>query len=196
VPFFQPHRTALPFFILLLTLSILAAPNLWTALLAAILMFLILGIKDLVLVNRATASEMLVLTMIFLLALIFFGRFESPAQPGFLPSLMGASLAVWLLLDHLFFYFLPDNSSRQARLLGSGIAALLSGEWLWLVSFLPMNKFLQTAFYLVSLVVLVEALIDYWRGEMDNRRALAYFSVWFALSVVILVANPWSIWAR
>ena len=195
IPFFQPVRTALPFFALLGSTFFLSQPNFWTALLLAILMFLILGVKDLLLVNRSSASEALFFTMSLLMFLIFFERFKNPGLPGFWLYLVGIPVIVFFLLNHLMFHYGGGNLSPTRRATGAGILAYFLMQLLWLMSFLPMNQYLQTGLVLVSLVMATEIVLENFKGTLTRRGALLYFSVWFALMVLMLTANSWSIWS-
>lgn len=195
LPFFQPARTALPFFVLLGTTLFLPEPNLWLALLLSVLMFLILGVKDLLLVNRASASEALFFTLSFLIILVFFGKFSHPGGLQYQAYLIGMPILIFFLLNHLFFHYGGEELTPNRRAVGAGTLSIIVFELLWVASVLPMSRYLQTGMVLVSLLIATELVLEGFRKTLTRRGGLVYFSVWFALMVLMLTANSWSVWS-
>jgi len=195
IPFFQPGRTALPFLALLGVTPFIPVSNFWMALLLSVLMFLVLGIKDLLLINRASASEALFFTLSFVMLLLFFGYFKNPGVPGLWLAATILSVAIFFLLNHLMFHYGGEDLTPGRRAVGAGILAFFTLELLWVASILPMSQYLQTGLVLVSLVIGTEIVLENFRRVLSRRSGLLYFSVWFALIILVLTANSWSIWS-
>ncbi|MFH0890643.1 MAG: hypothetical protein V1856_01270 [Candidatus Liptonbacteria bacterium] len=195
LPFFQPARTALPFLVLLAITFFLPEPNVWMALLLSILMFLILGVKDLLLVNRASASEALFFTLVFVMLLVFFNNFGHSGQAGFWFYLFSIPAISFFLLNHLMFHYGGTELSPTRRAVRTGTLSFFLLQLLWIVSILPMNPYLQTGLVLVSLVTAVEIVLEQSRSALSRRGGLFFFSVWFVAVVLILTVNSWSIWS-
>lgn len=192
IPFFEPRRLLLPFGLFLFFAALLPA-NVPSALLLAFIFFLILGIKDLILVDRTAAYEMLFFALFFLAALGFFSRFESPSGE-FFPAAVGVVLIFVLLLKN-FLGFSPEFSAlpSRERFLVAGIAGLILSQWLFAVLFLPMNRFYQAALAFLGGTILAELLFTYVSKSLERRKILAYFSVFFTVVAVVLALNSWKV---
>ncbi len=192
VPFFEPRRLLLPFGLFLIFAAILPH-TIYFALAAALVFFLILGIKNLVLINRAAAYETLFFVFFFLTVLGFFSRLESPSGQIFLTS-TAVALIFALLLKNLL-HFSPEflALARREKFVLVGLAGIIIWQWLLAILFLPMNRFYQTALVFLGGVVIAELLFAYASNSLEKRKILTYFSVFFAVVAVILAANPWKI---
>lgn len=192
IPFFEPRRLFLPFLLFLFFAAVLnhGYPS---AFLLGIIFFLILGIKNLLLIDRASAYETLFFALFFLAVFRFFVIFESPASQFFVAS-TGVALIFALLLKNFLVF-----SSKFAELADRGkfIAVVLPGiiiwQWLLAVFFLPINHFYQTALVFLAGFILTELMYSYIDNSLDRRKILTYFSVFFAAVAIILAANSWKI---
>lgn len=187
-PFFQPLRLALPFFLTLIAAAILPA-NIWLALFLAALFFLILGIKNLIFVNRLAAHQFLVFFLLFLLFLSFFSGFENWQHWIVSFSVFGVSAVFLLLAKELVDYGGGTGRRRTFFILGFG--ALLIWQLCLVLLFLPLNYFYETALLLLSAVFLLDVLLEHLKNKLDGRKILTDFSIFFALSAVILASARW-----
>jgi hypothetical protein len=192
IPFFEPRRLLLPF-LLFLVFAALLPRGFSSALLLALVFFLIIGTKNLVLVDRAAAYETLFFVLFFLAAAAFFGDFQSPSGRIFAAS-AGAALVFALLLKN-FLGYSPKFAALAGRekLLITGLAGIIVWQWLLAILFLPMNRFYQTALLFLGGAVLAELLFAYVSGSLEKKKLLAWFSVFFAAVAMILAANNWRI---
>jgi len=194
IPLFEPGKLILPFF-LTLCLSAVLVPSFWAALVLAALFFFIMGIKDLILVNRGSAYETLTFLLLFLALLNFFARFDS--WDSFLALVFASVLAIvfGFLLRGAVNYSLsfPEEKDRKKTDILVSLAAFLFWQAEITLLFLPLNFFYQTALLFLATVILVEIVIDHFSGSLTRAKMLSYFSFLFAFVAVILAGNTWHI---
>lgn len=192
IPFFEPRRLFLPLALFLFFAAFLT-PSYSSALLLGLIFFLILGIKNLVIVDRTAAYEALFFVLFFLTALGFFGSFESPAGQLFAAS--AAAALVFALLLKGFLRFSPEFMALtgRERFLITVLPGIIVWQWLLAVLILPMNHFYQTALVFLGGAALAELMRAYINRSLERRKILAYFSVFFAVVAIVLAANSWKI---
>src|SRR3990167_4928161 len=174
LPVFQPLRLILPFALTVFFAGILS-PNFWAAALFAALFFLILGIKNLTLVNRMAAYETALFLLLFLAYLNLFFHFPNS----------GRTAALYATF--------PKEWSPRHQAVIFGLAGLLVWQWTWAVLFLPLNPFYQTALLFLFPAVLPRMFLDHLAAELGRRRILGYFSAFLVFASAILAANPWQL---
>jgi hypothetical protein len=194
-PLFRPAKFALPFLILLIFAAI-EPPNVWLAVLFSSLFYLILGIKDLILIERRSAYEILVLTMFFFMAVKFFSRFDNWGSGAafFYAALFGA-VSFFLARDFLDYSCLPDPSDAYAgkrRDIFSGLLALMVWQFSLAALFLPLNFWYQSAIIFLAASVFLELGIGYLGKKSVRRASLVGFSVFFVVLVIILGSANWT----
>src|SRR5882724_5769539 len=85
IPFFRPQKLLIPF-LLVLGFALKAPVNFWAAIFLGCVFYCLLGIKDLVFIDRAAAYEVLVFLLAFLYIFAFFGVWNSWNSGGFLAA--------------------------------------------------------------------------------------------------------------
>lgn len=190
VPFFQPQRLAFPFFLTLI-LGAIMQPSFWMAVFLGIIFFFIIGVKDLVFVDRSNAFSLLVFVLLFLLIFLNYSKFDS--------GISFMAFASTLLIGASFF-LLGRNSRGYMRLeekgnsaVYGGVALLIFLEFALVALFLPLNFFGQTELLFLIVVILYEVLADYFSGKMTPRLSLIYFSLLFSSFVLILAFSDWAV---
>lgn len=191
VPYFQPLKLGVPFGITLL-LALLVEANGWLAVFFALIFFFILGIKDLVFVDRQTAYSFLVFVLSFLSVLIFFSKFDYGVSLASFAWLIFSGILIVLLVNSFIKYNLEKIDRRKRNTL-LGFSFLLFIEAGLVALFLPVNFFHQTAILFFSFVVIFELMTDYLSQKLSMRRGLMYFSLFFAALVIILASAEFSI---
>lgn len=191
IPLFQPLKTGLVFLIFLGFAGFLEI-NPVSAILLSAIFFLILGIKDYVLINRARAFELLVFLYIAVSSLQFFSWFSGPFIPG---------LLLWDLAGAVIFYILATQAVSLVRETSSkdseeemkpelrsvpAILAVVLWQLTWALLFLPMEFYLQAAFFTAIAAVLLDLGLEYVRGALKPKRILIDFSLALTITVVIL----------
>ena len=191
IPLFQPFRLWLPY-LAALFLSGIISPNIWTAALLGILFFLILGIKDLILISRFSAYETLVYLLLFVIFLNYFSRFGNmDTLAGILWALAIAFLSFFLLRGFKTWSGSGEPGRREG--LAAGLIALLVWQVILAALFLPLNFFYQTAITLLTTVILAGLFIKYKEDKLDQQTLLMGFSMFFALLAFVLASNQWGL---
>jgi|GEM_PF-612936 len=198
VPLFQPLKLGVPFATLLFFTYTLT-PNIWFAILLLVIFYLILGMKDLILIDRIAAYEILVLLLLFL---VFFGFFSWVTNLGIRSAPFKAVLpaGLFFFLARGFLYY-PDSPPPLLRVRKSGrwefLFIGLGAFMIWQLSlvllFLPMSFFYQSALLFLVTLFFLELFPYHLRGELSRERILVNFSTFFILGTVILAAIEWSI---
>ena len=198
--FIPPFRsiTFLLFFLLYLTSTILLPATLISALVLAALLFLILGIKDLLLIDRISAMTVLTFSLTLLVALEFFYSFGNNAlQESWLGVILLGLITFGLLL--VFFRSLGSVGQLGKALpqigpqLISGLLALIFTQLAWALLFLPLNFLDQTALWFLTAVIATELGADYLKLRLNRQTIFTNFAIFLVFGVIILATNQWSL---
>lgn len=208
--FFPPFGAArlLPPFILLIFFSFLLAPSFFGALILGIVFFLILGIKDLIFINRFSAYHILVMLLLFLMFVNFFYTFNR----------WDNALIIFFSLALAFFYFLLTlwfldykkageagsgggfslfsflkNKKRLKEILFMSFSSFLLWQAILVFAFLPLNFVYQTASLFIFSFILFEFTHDYIFGSLKREKILTLFGVFFFLMALILGGGEWEL---
>jgi hypothetical protein len=172
------------FFSFTLALSFLSALALAT------LFFLILGIKDLALVDRATAYESLLFLLIFLAAITTYEQGGSwLAWRGWLPC-VEISVLLFFLIRRLPWQDLPRDKQNTLSAL---VFSFLALEFSLVLLFLPLDFLYQASILFLFCVFLCYCLTRFRQGEASFRIFMYYFSAFVLASGFILALNSWRI---
>ena|SRR3989344_1001520 len=201
-PWFPPRGTLLPF-VVLLYLAGLISPNWWGAIILGGAFGLILGIKNLRLVERAAAFEGLVYLVAFLLGLNFFAAFARPAAPAAAAAAALVAAVLGVFLERLARLQAPAADGPDGPpaintqpVPASYLAAVLA--WVFFTAlltflFLPLNFFYQNALFFLAYAITARLYGSYLQAGLNRRFVLGAFSVYFAGAVLILAANTWTV---
>lgn len=193
-PLFKPLKLALPFLIVIFFAAV-ETPGVLLAILFSIFFYLILGIKDLIFIDRKTAYEILVLLLLFLVFIRFFSHFDGGVRPAaiFYAFVIGAIL-FFLAKEFLGYSSGGDagvaDAVRRKNVI-SGIIGLVVLQLALVFLFLPINFLYQAAAIFLAAALLLELAYDYLGGKLTRRRILASFSALFVFLVVILGSVQW-----
>lgn len=183
VPFFRARELLAPFAAFLF-LALAAGPGILRALYAAAVFTLILGIKELVIVNRRTAYGLLVFLLSFAAFLLLFYSFAAWAAPlSFLGLAAAAVLWRWLAL--------ADPEREEAPRLPLALAALLLFEAGTVIFFLPVSFFTQAALLFLGSVVLFEAAVN--PGRVPLRQLALWSGMYATVALLVVLFAPWKI---
>ncbi len=187
-PLFNSKQLALPFFLTLLAAAILPQ-NFWFSLFFGILLYLIIGIKNLLFVNRSVHHQFLVFLLLFLIFYGFFSGFESWQR---------WDISLWALGPSLVFLFLVKELADYNSLAGHwqknliiGLASFIIWQLSLAIFFLPLNYFYATALLFLVAVLLADILLEYFDGHLARQKILVDFSIFFVLAVIILASSKW-----
>jgi hypothetical protein len=201
VPMTGAGKVSVPFFVLLL-ITLLQKPGLVFAVIFGIVFYFLLLVKDLIIIDRRSAYEILMLVLSYLLLRGFFlnvgGAF---GWWSLLDSAVGAA-AVSVLVTSFIKNFsivpaVPDSAglreARSFRRMLGWLTFLLTWQLLIVGLFLPLNFLYQSAIVFLVLVIILDLIPQYVFGELTRVKVLATGTVLFALLVVVLASARWII---
>ena len=193
IPFFQSGKLALPFFVLLV-LSCLQPPTVLFFLIFGALFYVLLLIKDLLLIDRATTHELLTFALVFLLIRDFYLKFDGgPAGAALLFSFILAFLVALLVKNYI-------SSFRESEAFRGGLARI--GVWLsffltWQLViaglFLPLDFIYQTAIIFLPIVLIIDLLPDHLSGALRRPKLVSSSIAIFILLTIVLVSARWGL---
>jgi len=188
VPFFQPFKLLVPF-ILTLAAALIVPHSFWFAVFLGVLFFYLLGIKNLILINRFDNHQMMVFLIMFLVFFGFFLHFQNWQR--WIVSLisLGVGLSFFFLFDELADYVKEKDEPKKIFI--SGLGSFLLWQVAMAVLFLPLNYFYQTALLFLFSVILADFLLEYLGGKINRRKILWDFSIFFVIAVVMLASANW-----
>jgi hypothetical protein len=191
IPPYRSGSFALAFLVLFFTIG-QTSPTFLFAILMGLAVYTLLGVKNLILINRATAYQVLVILLLFFMWLTFFSTVG-----GF----YSLSMLFSLIAIAVFFYYFTwrsisirdPNQTLGHRNLLLAVTSFLVLEWGLVVMFLPLPQYSQVALALLVTGFLLEIVLQYISGQLTVKNLLVYFSMFFPLLVAVLVFTPKSI---
>lgn len=194
VPIAQSRSVVIPFLILL-AISALEPVGFFLAFVFGAAFLYILLIKDLYLVDRRSAYEVLVIFLSFFILRDFYLHFGGTVSEGtlFMAFLVAAILGG---LDASFVRTFFDEVSPESRLLRNTaclLLALLTWQFLIAGLFLPVDFVYQATIVLIIVVFFVDLIPQYLFGEMNRVKLLTTSSVVFGLLAIVLSSARWGL---
>lgn len=196
-PFYRPLHFIVPFTaFLVLTSPLFFERSLGMAVLAAIFFFIILGVKDLIFVNRRHGFEVAVLFVTFLLFLVFFSQFNTWSTSMVFWS-AGIFTVFFLLLKNLTDYNdslgSEQTSSEAHGLTYLFFSAFILWQLAWVLFAMPFGLVYKTTLlFLVSFVISEFNIASLGEG-LSRKKILGNFSLLFVIFVLALASNNWSL---
>jgi hypothetical protein len=181
VPFFQSHRLFWPFFALLILTFVEPANFLFLIVFAGLFYYLLL-IKDLLLIDRRFAHELLVLVLSFLLVHDFYERFRW--------VIGGTALAYSLLLAILVVLMAKGFMEKANRLL-LWLFFVLAWQFIVLGLFIPIDFIYQSLIVFIALFTLIDIISSYAFGSISRHKILATSLSASILLVIVLASASW-----
>jgi len=197
IPITGAGKVSAPFLVLLL-ISLIQDQSVFAAIIFAALFYFILLIKDLIIIDRRSAYEILLLVLSYLLVRSFFlnvgGSFGLRALLYSLIAAWAASALVASFIKN--FSIVPEGSSHEAhsfqRMLG-WMTFLLMWQLFIVGSFLPLDFLYQSAIIFLVAAILIDLVPQYVFGELSRAKVLATGSVLFALLVIVAASARWTL---
>ena len=189
IPLFHRAKLVVPF-IAILVLGALFPQNAIGAVSFGVMWFLLLGIRDLLFIDRAVVYEILSFLLLVFASLVLF---HGVAQVGVSSWLVG-----WAALTLLFFLLLRGfldyaGAERNGRLLVAGIFALLFWQWSVVTLLLPFHFMAQTALLFLFGAALIEFAFHYLGGTFTPKKAAVTGSVFLAAVFVMFLISRWGL---
>src|SRR3989344_5465762 len=197
VPMFKPSELAAPYFVTLI-LAFFLQTSFWAAVFVAVSMYLILGAKDLIFINRKAVYETIVFILVFVMFLRFFQEFG---------TWFGISSVLWSVALAFFTYILFKGflsyegvfgeeltvEARRHKFLILGLSSFIVWQLTWVLVFLPVGSIYQTAVMFLVSIILLELTSAYFSQSLTARKVLMNFTLFFILLVLILTSTKWEL---
>ena len=197
IPMTGAGRVSVPFFVLLL-ITLLQKPGIIFAVIFGVVFYFLLLVKDLIIIDRRTAYEVLMLVLSYLLMRGFFLNVGGSFGWWSLLDSAVAAVAVSALVTSFIknFSTAPEDSAREARsfrhMLG-WMTFLLMWQLLMVGLFLPLDFLYQSAIIFLVAVIILDLVPQYVFGELTRIKVLATGTVLFALLVIVLSSARWTL---
>jgi len=154
--------------------------------------YMLLGVKNLILVRRNLFFEIFLIMITGLGGLTYFSHnFFSPTIYSVFVAGMAALMAGGVVYQFLL-VSIPGIDRQTAYILAS-VFSILTFENLWVLQILPLPAVFQAALFLLSESLLIELTFRYMAGDLTKKRLLIYFSFFFPLSMAVIAMAPWNI---
>lgn len=175
-------------FAILLILALNSPPSFFAAVFYAFLFYIILGLKNLVFINRVNWHQALHLSLFYVLFMFFWGL--DGATP-FLLKLSGIFLTSLFLLREFFKVAAVDFSKRSIA--ASWVFALLVVEAVWAISWLPIGFLNSAALALLAIFVLINLILHYFKGTLNKKIVLSAITFFILFMLLIFITSKWRI---
>jgi hypothetical protein len=194
-PVFRPGTMLFPLFLFFL-ISFILPHNFLGFLLITILLFLILGIKDLIIVNRFYAYELLGFFIFLIFSFIFFQKF---GQVFVLKSIIYSFLFV--LAFYLFFKKIFNLSIANLGIeidqkrfkIFLAVFSFFIWQIIFLLNFLPFNFYLQTGMLALFIMIGMDFILNCFLNKIKTANILFLTFSFLFLFIFILLFNKWSL---
>lgn len=199
LPVLNWRRLFASFFILLilsLAFILYSAPlishfSLLIAVIFGFVFFLILGIKNLIFVERSAFYYLLNNLLFFLAFLFFFSQWSLVDGPWFIVRYL-SMFAVVFFLKKEFLAFLVLESPGRRLLISAGFAFIVL-QLVWAISYLPIGFLNSAALALPLVFVLGDFTIHHFGGSLNRRVVLRNATILIAIIIVISAVSRWGL---
>lgn len=193
VPWFQAGRLAVPFFTLLL-LCYLQTPGVAFAIIFAAVFYVLFLIKDLLIIDRRSAYELLVLALAFFLLRDFYAKFsEGLGGAALFCAFLAAAVLTLLLQSFMNAFYNDAPASRSLKRAAVWLSFLLLSQALIAGLFLPVDFIYQSALVFLVAVLLVELVPEYLFAGFSRTKMLATAMTVFTLFVIVMSSARWEL---
>lgn len=145
------------------------------------LFFLLLGVKNLIFINRQGAYYFLN-SLLLLTVFIFFFNLGGPRLFSF--NYLIIFLAILFLLREILSFVMPSISRQKKNLISFGIA-FLTLQFFWLISFLPINFFNAACLVLLITLIVEDFIFRHFFGAISREVILRNVTLMVILSIII-----------
>jgi hypothetical protein len=192
-PLSQGTSLAIPFLVLLL-LCLILHPSILLALILGAIFFYTLLIKDLLLIDRKSAYEVLT----FLLSFLLLRSFYENAGGGLTLASLTLAFLVGFIITLLVRSFISSFSEAvperaSVRKIVYWLFFILSWQLVVAGLFLPLDFIYQSAVIFLGLVTLIDLIPQYLFRELVPAKIFAVSGMVFTLLAVILASARWGL---
>ena len=174
--------------VVFLILAVVTAGG-WLAVTAlSILFYLILGLKNLIFIERRYWRLILSFSLFYLVFLNFFLIDQSS---WFGLKWLGFLLLVWLLIRDCHTLVIARSRATKQSLVSSAVLTLLAGEVMWIISWLPIGFLNSANLAVLFMLLLFDLTVNHFWGTLRKKLILRDFLLFLGLLIVILGTSKW-----
>jgi hypothetical protein len=192
VPLFQAGKLAMPFFVLLILTYIQAPDPLFIIVFGAIF-YLLLLIKDLLLIDRRSAYELLVLMLTFLFLRNFYMAFPQGINGAALWYALLIAVFSALLIRSFVRSFRNEQTPHASERLALWLAFLFIWQMAIVGLFLPLDFVYQTIIVFLAVILAVDLIPDYLAGALARTKTLTTVTAVLVLFALVLSSARWGL---
>ncbi|MBI5221050.1 MAG: hypothetical protein HY978_04440 [Candidatus Liptonbacteria bacterium] len=186
-PLFQSVQLALPFLVTLFLAGVSETGSIWVAVCLGLVFYLLLGVKDLVLVNRGIALRACVYLLLFLGAIRFSAAVANWEGSGVFLAPVLPALVLFFLLRQLFSFEPAPAPGGIPPAVAAALGALLFWEAAWAAILLPLAPLHQAAMLFISVAVAIELLTGSLRQDLKRSAIVTNSLLLLVLYIIILI---------
>lgn len=187
--FFRIRHMGVPF-LSALVISHVLGQNILGGLFLAVCLFFILGLKELVFIDRRSVYAALIFALLFFTSFLLYENLD--AWNGWFP--VKILLFGWLFWVLSRGFLLETEEQLPARApLFLGTLSFILWEIAMVIGFLPLDFLYQAGIIIFMSFVFFEWLIDYSRGTLGKNKILLYVSLLFILVTLISTFAKWGL---
>lgn len=192
IPLFRPLSLIFQFLIFIFIIHFFYG-SFWGCFIIFLAIYLILGVKDLIIIERKIAYEFLGYLLFSVLTLKFFQNIKLEGQ--FLNLLFSLSLPLFFILFFKNNIFYNDNKNYKIKVFKIGISILAFFIWqfILILNFLPLNFYLQTAILILITVSGFNFIFNYSFSKLDKKIIVVNLFIFIFLFSLILFLNHWGL---
>jgi hypothetical protein len=193
VPLFQARKLLGPFVVLLL-LTYLQAPGILFAAIFAALFYVLLLIKDLLLIDRRSTYELLALTLSFFMLRAFYAMsHDGVAVVSVWYAFLVAAVLTLLMRSFLRFFREEFPHDERALMAATWLSFLLFVQLIIAGLFLPLDFIYQAVLVFIPAILLMDLVPAHFFGDLTRTKLLTTASAVFVLFAVVLSSARWGL---
>jgi hypothetical protein len=194
VPPFQAGRLLWPF-IATMILAFVEPPGWIFLIVFLILFYYLLLVKDLLVIDRHAAFEILTLALSFLLLRDFYRAFGGGLNGWeiWYAFLLAALLGILVSRFMAAFSEADPEAKHPTRRIVSWMAFLIGWQFVILGIFLPLDFIYQSAIIFLIFACLVDFTVGEYLGDISRSKALATGITIFAVLAIVLASAHWGL---
>lgn len=155
-------------------------------LLFSVLFYIILGLKELVLVHRRW-WHLIGAEILFYISAIFY--FVSPKNNGILPETIFLAAVAFLLFSELA--EIHTKVPKRYSTVGGLVFALIASEGARAVGLLPIGFLSSANLIAIGGFIFIESLVLFYGKKLDIPTIVNRFLILFLLALMILIFSKW-----
>ena len=148
------------------------------------LMYLLVGVKDLLFIKRKETTQLLYSLIFFMGAYLYFSNVSLVGQLG----LFFFSLFLFREL-----YILLSDGSRNGQMLVAIVSSLIGVELAWALELLPLSSSSASIIVTAAVFIANDIFMAYKLGTIVEKTLRREIATVIALSLIILIFSRWSL---